>query len=96
MNRYRVTIEDMDDEASRPVVAGRDEDLAWAMYHALTAHDPARVDQVVAELVVTLADWDKFEPSDCLPGNQEAIGDRIAAARRIAAGWEKHDEIPPR
>lgn len=85
-------IAEFDQEIHGGLFEGKDLELGQAIASAITKLDPPRYCQVVAQIVESLADWDKFsDRPEYWPGYGRALDDLCFATRQIVEGWEQHD-----
>lgn len=90
--KYRVVIRELGEDAGRPIVVGQHRELSLALYYAITANDPCRMDQVIADLIGHLLGNEKFYTNDSFfAGQTDAVMQMIESARKISDGWEEHD-----
>jgi hypothetical protein len=94
--RYLVTIRtrsgySSDDYAETPYVEAQGDNLGHVMANALRASDPARYTQIIAEMLCFMRDWEIFSGNEP-PAVEEALGDLLVAAQKIADTWNEHDE----
>ena len=95
---FRVTIERIDDETGRVVASsmrmGDEEDgLGSICGCAINGINPARTDQVAAEIIEAL-DFGDEHPHDFFIGRRAHIDSMASSASAIVEGWHSFDKKP--